>query len=290
MRFGRSLFAALGGVVSLALAAAPAARAIPPPEPPYGRPTAGPTSTPFEGEVLPVGSPLLFVLDDKISSASTPAGSVIKMHLKDPLVVNGSTVAPAGTPGTFTVIATRKSASGDQDGAIQVHFAPLDLGDGRTLPIRADHEYLTIERTGGQLATRGTVDTLSDIFVPYYVLYQIFRKGQQMVLPRGAVLRAETAASVDASDPKAVAIRTPAPFTLGNDPVHADYTPVPLFTYVPTPPPKKKPTPSPKPTATPSDVPTGPVTEAPGTSAPSSAPSMTATGSPATESPAPLSS
>ncbi|MGP6192448.1 MAG: hypothetical protein ACLPSH_20840 [Vulcanimicrobiaceae bacterium] len=193
------------------------------------------------------------MLDNKISSAHTAAGSVIRTHLKEPLVVNGLTLAPAGAPGSLVVVTTRGSQSGDIDGAVQVHLEPLTLPSGQKLPVRAVHEYLTIERTAGQESTRETTDTLADIFIPYHVFYHAFRKGREMVLPVGSELRAETDATIDADNPHAIVISTPPPFASVYDTPHSDLTPLPFFTPVPVaaPSPRGRPKASASPSASP---------------------------------------
>lgn len=249
----------LGLQVAALCAVPPVARALPPPEPPKSAPSS--TPAPVVGPILPYGSTLFFVLDDTVSSRSTPAGTVVRMHLQKPLVINNVMLAPAGAPGTLTVISTRKPQSGDVDGAVQVHLDPLTLPDRHlTLPIHAIHEYLTIEMSGSRQATRATTDTIGDIFIPYHVLYHALRPGRQMVLPVGSVLRAQTSATLDASNPALPVISTPAPFTSTFDTPHADLTPAPLFTPAPERPrplPKGKPTlpPSPSPSPIPSTIP-----------------------------------
>lgn len=235
-------------------------RAIPPPEAP--RPSASTSAAPaVAGATLPFGSTLLLVLEDKIDSGSTKPDTTIHLHLREPLVVNGVTVAAAGTPATLRVVSTRHAHSGDIDGAVQIHLDPIALSGRReALPIRAYHEYLTIELTAGQQATRNTTDTIGDIFVPYHSLYHAFRRGRQLVLPIGSVLRAQTGATIDASDPKAIVLSTPPPFESSYDVPHADLTPPPFYTPAPVRPkplPKGKPTlpPTPVPTETPSEPP-----------------------------------
>ena len=112
------------------------------------------------------------MIDDKVNSGTTAPGTVVHMHLRDPLVLQGTTIALAGTPATFTVVNVSKAESGDVNGAIQIHLDPLTLAGGLTLPLRAYHEYLTMEMTGGQIATRSTTDTIEDVFIPYAPLYQ----------------------------------------------------------------------------------------------------------------------
>ncbi len=213
-----------------------AVHALPAPAPPLSPPKAGPSTSPTpNGATLPFGSPILFVLDDPVNSGSTPTGTTIRMHLRAPLVVNGITLAPAGAPGSFSVVSTRKAQSGDIDGAVQIYVNPLVLPSRHlSLPLRAIHEYLSRELTGGQEATRMTTDTVTDVFVPYAILYQALRKGHQMVMPVGTILRAETDATIDATNPANVVLATPPPFVSNYDPPHSDLTPAPFFTPPPT--------------------------------------------------------
>jgi hypothetical protein len=93
------------------------------------------------------------------------------------------------------------------------------------------------------------------------VLYHAFRKGQQFVLPPGAVLRTQTAATIDATNPRALVLSTPPPFESTYDTPHSDLTAQPLYTPAPMRPrplPHGRPTlpPSPTPTAVPSTSPT----------------------------------
>ena len=275
-------FATVAGLIAASLlSVASVARALPPPEPPRSAPSSSPTPT-LPGTSLPFGSPLFFVLDDKVDSASTVPGTKIRMHLRTPLDVNGVELAAAGAPASMVVLSTLKAQSGDLDGAVQIHLDPLPLpGREMSLPIRALHEYLTIELTAGQETTRATTDTIADIFVPYHVIYRVFRRGRQLVLPVGSVLRAQTAATVDASNVRAVVLSTPPPFTSSYDTPHADLTPAPIYTPAPErarPLPKGKPTlpPTPKPTATPTDQPSAAASAATPAASPSTDPPLPA--------------
>jgi hypothetical protein len=208
-----------------------------------------------------VGSPLYFVLDDPLSSSRSRPGDVVHMHLRDPLLLNGSILAPAGTLATLTIVRTHHAASGDNDGSVQISLAPLALPKYGALPVRAINEYLTIDHTAGQLSTRDATDTVVDIFVPTYILWQALRKGHEYVLQPGTVFRALTAAAIDARDPQAIAIVGPQPLFTGGEAPHAAITESPFFTQAPMlPPPPKKgrrgaPTPSPSPSAAPSTTP-----------------------------------
>jgi hypothetical protein len=242
--------------LALVCGLAPAAHALPPPEPPRGRPTVTPSAAPTNALVLPSGSPIDFVLEDSMSSSKSREGQTIRMRLRNALIVNGVVLAKAETPATLKIGSVHRAAAGNNDGSLQIAIQPLELENHKTLPIRANHEYLTVEHTGGQLATRATTDTITDIFVPGAVLFNALRKGRDFVLPPGAILRAQTAATIDATDPKAIAIVIPHPAVLSSDQPHSDFTPAPMFTPIPVP--TKKPKATPKPTAAPTAAPAEP--------------------------------
>ncbi len=293
----RAIVSASVAAAALACAVTPAARALPPPSAPEGLPRPVPTVTATAASprsVLPYGSPIFFVLDDKVNSGTTAPGTVVHMHLRDPIVLQGTTIALAGTPATFTVVNVSKAQSGDVNGAIQIHIDPLALAGGLTLPVRAFHEYLTMEMTGGQIATRATTDTIEDVFIPYAQLYQVLRKGHQMVLPVGSVLRAETDATLDATHPKSLVISTPPPFVSNFDPPHADLTAAPFYTPAPMRPhplPHGRPTLPPKPSPSPSPEISSPAVTASAAAAPAaSSLASAAPGPSASPSPSPIAS
>jgi len=254
--------------------AAGAARALPPPGPPEhdhrrgASPEPSPSATsPFATDpaTLPFGSAVVLVLDDRISSSTSTAGSIVRYHLRDPLVVGTTTLAPAGTRGTISILRTTKAGSGDVDGTVAIHLEPLTLpGDGETavLPLHA-REFLAIERSAGELSTRAAGDQAMNVFVPYGVIYQVFRKGRQFVLPVGTIVQAQTAAIVRVGARGAVTIETPQPFVREYDTPHAEITAAPLYTPAQRPPqshprgratvaPRLTPAPEPSPSAEPS--------------------------------------
>jgi hypothetical protein len=124
---------------------------------------------------LPFDSTLLFVLDDPISSKSSKPGENVRAHLKSAIVVNGRTVAPAGAPGQIRVVAVSGSDIEDKYGFVDIFFEPLALPDGRVLPLRASVARLEPRDSSGHESTVEAEDTVGDIFVPYYTLWQIFR-------------------------------------------------------------------------------------------------------------------
>jgi hypothetical protein len=224
--------------------------------------TPSPTALP-PGNVVPFDSTLLFVLDDPISSKSSKAGDIVRLHLKNPLIVAGKTVAPAGTTARLRIVDVSPSDIADTYGFVDVFFEPLLLPDGRALPLRAPVARLAPHRSSGHESTVAAEDTVGDIFVPYYSLYQIFRHGKNFVLRPGAEIPARTEATLAAQSNGTIAIVTPRPPAIGTQTPTATFPVVPIATPVggePTPRPKKtappKPAPAPSSSPSPSSAPT----------------------------------
>ena len=214
-----------------------------------------PSSAPSIG-VLPFDSTLLFVVDDPISSKSSRAGQIVRAHLKDAIVVGGRTLAPAGTPATIRIVDSSGADIADTYGFVDIFFEPLRLPDGRTLPLRAPVARLAPRVSSGHESTVGAEDTVGDIFVPYYPLWQIFRKGKNFVLGAGSELPARTEATITAQSNGTIAIATPRPLPLRNDTPSSVFPVEPMATPIgglPTPVHAK---PLPSPTATPAPSPT----------------------------------
>ena len=208
--------------------------------------TAAPTVIPVGARVLPLDSSLLFVLDDRIGSHVSQAGTQARAHLKDALVLGGVTVAPAGTPALIKITDVRGAQAPDVDGTLDILFEPIRLANGSTLPLRTPTAHVTVHVTAGQESTASVADTIKDIFIPYHVLYRMFRKGAEVDLRPGTVLRARTAAVISVTRGM-VSVVAPPPFHLSADQPHSHFSPLPFVTI----PPKTTPTPIPRPQATP---------------------------------------
>lgn len=216
---------------------------------PYG---AGPTTaaTPSaSAKILPVDSSVFFVLDGTVSSRGE-RGATVGAHLRDAIVVGGNTLAAAGAPIELSIIDVRRALMGNVDGWVEVELRPLKLADGQMLPLRLPRSHIDRYVSVGQASTQETTDTIGDIFVPYHMLYHALRKGSDITLKPGTVLRARTGAAISIAG-KAVVLSTPQPFASSIDKPYAAFSPAPIFTprgfVAPTP----KPSPSPIPTTTP---------------------------------------
>jgi len=264
------------------------AQALPPPSSPTTATATTPSPHPSAQSYLPAGSPLDFVLDEKIDSAKTQPGSTISIHLAKALVVGGVELAPSGAPATLKIVSTSPALAPDVDGAIRIELNPLALPGHGILPVSPAHEYINIDRTAGQQTTGGIADSAVEVFIPLYAIAKQFRKGRELTLPRGSVLRAHTDASIDASAAPAIVIATPAAFQLNQDAPHSSFTPIPLYTASePFPRPRShRGVPSPSPTAAP--TPSASPSPGAGTDAsPAAAPALTPTPTPSS-SPTPI--
>jgi hypothetical protein len=187
--------------------------------------------------VLPLGSSLFFVLDDRLSSKYNRTGDAVRAHLRDALVLNGTTVAAAGAPLIIKIDDVHGAKAPDEDGSLDVYFQPLTLSNGSALPLHTPTSHLSIRVSAGEASTAGIADTLKDIFIPYHYLYRAFRKGAELELGPGTLLRARTGATIDASKAGVISLIAAPPVATSVDTPHADYKPMPLSSPPPKPPP-----------------------------------------------------
>ncbi len=193
---------------------------------------------------MPLNSSLFFVLDQTINSHSTKPGTVVRAHLRDPLIVGGVTVAPAGTPVDIEVVQTSPAQMANVNGSVTINFEPLTLPGGQVLPLYTPTSHIDPHMTAGQVSTKSIADTAADIVVPYYYIYSVVRKGADVDLRPGTVIRARTAATLKTSPGGAVVIATPPPFTFTLVRPHALFSPEPFATARGFHPPTPKPSPS----------------------------------------------
>jgi hypothetical protein len=205
-----ALWLSAAAAATLVLAARSPVRAYP--LAPAPRPHASAQTTPQPtGNVLPFDSNLTFVIDESISSKSSKRGEIIGVRLKNPLVVGGRTIAPEGTPAKLRIVDVSPADIGDVYGFVDIFFEPLQLPDGRTVPLRAPIARLAPHDSSGHESTVELEDTIEDEVIPYHFLYHIFRKGKNFVLGAGSQIPARTEATITALPNGTVAIETPRP-------------------------------------------------------------------------------
>lgn len=221
---------------------------VPSPSPRAAKPLSTPAAAP-NSTVLPLDSSLFFVLDGAISSR-LKAGTVVDAHLRNAIVLDGEAIAPAGSPVQIEIAQAIPAHMGNEDGSVDIYFKAFRLADGRSIPLITPTAHIDPHVSVGQYNTQAVTDTIGDIFIPGHYIYHVLRKGRDVVLGPGTVLRARTGAAITLARGGAVVIATPAPFLTVTDTPHPSFVPAPLFTppgfHLPTP----KPSPSVKPTPT----------------------------------------
>lgn len=237
---------------------------------------------PTTGDTLPFGSNVFLALDDAVSSKNAKPGQIVRVHLKYPLVVHGVTVARAGAPAQMLILAAKPADITDEYGSLDVSFGPLALANGATLPLAAPQGHLTVHVSAGHESTVETEDTVEDIIFPAALLYQIFRKGRNVALGVGSIVRARTTAAVTILPGNVIAVSTPRPIVLSAEAPAADFNPLPLAHSLPgmaggrrgrhAPPTE---TPYPIPSETPNPSASSQASRAPATPTPSPGPTYT---------------
>lgn len=189
----------------------------------------------------------------------------MRAHLRGDLAVGGRIVAPAGTPAQIKILDASASSIADQYGFVDIYFEPLTLPDGRVLPLRTPIARLTPNVTAGHASTVSAEDTVGDIFVPYYSIWQIARMGKNFVLGAGSVVSANTEATLAAQPNGTIAIVTPRPLHAGTETTNSSFPVLPMATPFgpngmgqrsrsrsqPSPAPSPDTSPAPQPSATP---------------------------------------
>ncbi len=231
-----------------------------PTPPPHARetPTEPPPPASTSANMLPFDSSVMLVLDDAIGSAVSSRSQVARAHLKDALAIGSRVLAPAGAPVSIDILASEGAKSGDVYGYVDIAIEPLVLSDGSRLPLRTPYAHLTTYVTAGHAATVGVEDTIGDIFIPGHIIYRAMRKGRNVTLPAGSMLRTRTLGSVSINARGEVAVATPAPITMPSTAPVGDFKPLPFATAAVLRP-NQRPTPyhaTPEPTDTPAPTPT----------------------------------
>jgi hypothetical protein len=78
---------------------------------------------------IPSGTTLAFVLETTVSSDKSHVEDAVRARLATPVVVDGTTVLPADTPATGTVVAAQQSGRVKGRASVAFRFTHLQAGD-----------------------------------------------------------------------------------------------------------------------------------------------------------------
>jgi hypothetical protein len=89
--------------------------------------------------VVPAGTPVHFKLNRMINTATAKPGQSVSAELTAPIVINGTTVARAGSPAVVHISSVE--ASGRIGGSASLNFSlsSITLANGRTVAVRTSH-------------------------------------------------------------------------------------------------------------------------------------------------------
>jgi hypothetical protein len=183
--------------------------------------------------IVPMGTSVGFILDGTISSSGSKAGDVIAAHLAKPLVVGGATIAPAGTQTQIKIVDASPASNPDIYGYVDIFVRPMQLPDGRVVPLRAPASHLNVNVSAGHESTVDVENTVGDIYAPT-LLYHIFRKGRNFVLAPGATINLRTEATLVELANGTVAIETPTPLVVDQEAPISSYRAMPMVTVNPS--------------------------------------------------------
>ena len=110
-------------------------------QPPSGDNGGAPPFAASHAVDVPKGTPIYVRLQHSISSSSAQAGQEFSAVLDEPLMINGQTLAAAGTQINGRVVAARKSGHLHNAGYLRLTLSSITLG-GKDVPIQTTSMFV----------------------------------------------------------------------------------------------------------------------------------------------------
>jgi hypothetical protein len=131
---------------------------------------------------IPPGMQVELMVLNEVSTRNASPGTPVKLRLNKPVIVDGQTVLPVGTPAFGVVEASKDSSIALQRGTLGVRITHLEL-DGERIPLDSS---VSVKSKGGSAD-----DAIKVIMVP---LYALFAPANSAKLRAGELLTATIAA------------------------------------------------------------------------------------------------
>jgi hypothetical protein len=89
----------------------------------------------FAQSILPEGLTIHLETKEAISSKKAKKGDSVNFVVRDPVVIGGVTLVPAGSPAVGQVTAVRDNGLFGRSGKLEISVSHVDVG-GRQIPVR----------------------------------------------------------------------------------------------------------------------------------------------------------
>jgi hypothetical protein len=183
------LAAALSGCALLAFSAAARAQEIGVAEPVSGEAAAAPASC----CTVPARTVVEIEILDALNSRDSHSRDSFALRLAEPLVVEGRTVAPAGTPGVGEVVHAARARAGGKAGELILTARYLDL-NGTRVPLRSLRYGPSQGRDNSGAVNTGAM--VAAAVLPVAALAGHLIAGGEVRISSGTRAHAQTAADV----------------------------------------------------------------------------------------------
>ena len=149
--------------------------------------------------VLPEGMTVHLETRDEISSKTAKKGDPINFVVRDPIVIGGVTMIPAGSTATGHVTRARDNGLLGRSGKLEIGVSHIDAG-GRQIPVRGDQ---------GEKGKGGTVGVVGAAVV--FLPLGLFVRGREATIKAGTPVDVYVAQEVRMETAAAVAEPSPQP-------------------------------------------------------------------------------
>ena len=154
-------------------------------------------------QVLPEGTAVHLQTRDEISSKSAKVGDPVNLVVREPVVIGGATLIPAGSAAIGKVTRARENGWLGRPGKLEISVSHVDVG-GRPIPLRGERE-----KKGGSGAP-GMVGA-AVVFLPL----GLFVKGREAKIKAGTpvdvFVAQETPVAVASTEPATAEPPEPSP-------------------------------------------------------------------------------
>jgi hypothetical protein len=168
-----------------------------------------PAAPPCDCLAIAALTPIKLELLETVSSKTSLTGATFKIALKQAIVVGGTELVPAGTPGVGEVVHAKKSGGSGVGGELVVTARFLDLG-GQHIRLRS----MMLSSTGKDNTVLVAASAQAISFLAFAI------HGKNTDFPAGSIADAKIAEQTWIPRPAIAA--TPAPFATGKDVAASD--------------------------------------------------------------------